>query len=127
MDDTQEIPLSQIPSLSPPTPITPRTQPYAPTPQTPAAAIRTSPPGLERRQNPNPQHPSEQLIHVIEDKLKPTFNQAYNMIFEATELVHTPADQKYFNPVLKEMQAAINRFISTGGKRKTKRRYKKYP
>jgi len=119
MDD---IPLSQTQGLvegSPATQSTPLT-PYA----TPQANAPRGPPAIQRGQNPEPIYPSDALIRLVEDKLKPKFNETFVLIREAMKLTKTPADGRFLTPILKQIQTNIAGFVVTGGKRKTKKRSK---
>ena len=108
--ETQALERSQTPG-SP----TPTQYATAPSPLSPRR-----PPQISRRNNPDPNFPSEDLIGVVEDQLKDKFNEVYNLIVRANQLARTPADKEYWLPELRAIQAHVSGFV--GARRKSRRR-----
>ena len=113
MDD---IPLSQTQDALSQTPLTP----YA----TPQANAPRGPPPIQRGRNPNPMFPSDALIRLVEDRMKPKFNETIILIQQAMKMAVSEADNRFLTPILKQIQTNIAGFVVTGGKRKTKKRSK---
>lgn len=104
------------------------TQP-PPTPgyATPSPLSPRRPPQISRRNNPNPNFPSEDLIGVVEDQLKDKFNEVYDLIVRANQLARTQADKDYWSPELMTIQQSIAGFVPTmGGRRKSRRRRSRF-
>jgi hypothetical protein len=105
------------PSQTPGSP-TPTQYATAPSPLSPRR-----PPQISRRNNPDPNFPSEDLIGLVEDQLKDKFNEVYDLIVRANQLARTQADLKYWSPELMTIQQSIAGFVPTmGGRRKSRRR-----
>ncbi len=87
---------------------------------TPSPLSPRRPPQKSRRNNPDPNFPSEDLIGVVEDQLKDKFNEVYDLIVRANQLARTPADKEYWLPELRAIQAHVSGFV--GARRKSRRR-----
>ena len=108
-----DIPLSQTQGFMEETPYT-----------TPQANVLQSPPPIQRGRNPNPMFPSEALIRLVEDRMKPKFNETILLIKQAMKMAVSEADTRFLTPIIKHIQTNIDAFVVAGGRKKTKKRSK---
>lgn len=98
---------------------------YPPSPVffSPGPVVRNEPPGIVRPPNDSPIQPSRELFRLVEEQIKPKFNDVYKLIAYANTIAKTKTDTEFWSPVLRDIQRSVAMFVPLmGARRKSRRR-----